>query len=108
MSEKAQLFFAAAQLKTVDFELPGLGVVQVSELSEASVSEIRAIADALTDENQKRNAMTEGMIVRSILQDGAPVFTDDDAKNLHTAIGNALFQTIAEKVFSVNGFGTGN
>ena len=52
--------------------------------------------------------MTEGMIVRSILQDGAPVFTDDDAKNLHTAIGNALFQTIAEKVFSVNGFGTGN
>jgi hypothetical protein len=97
-------FFHAAQPKSDVFDLPGVGQVDVVELREADVAQIRARIESEKDTARRSKLFGLGLVVRSVHKDGTRVFSDTDVDRFADA-GNSAVEKLAAAVLKVNGYG---
>jgi phosphate uptake regulator len=100
----ADRFFTAAAPRSTRYELPGLGEVDLVELREAEVSEIRRRIEAEKDLTRRSKLFGMGLIVRSVHKDSTRVFTDADIDRFSDA-GNSAVEKLAAAVLAINGYG---
>ena len=100
----ATAFFAAVVPKTQPYDLPGVGMVDLVELRERDVAEIRRLAEAEKDATRRTRFFGYGLVVRCVHRDGAPVFSDADIERFAEA-GNAAVEKLAAAVLRLNGYG---
>jgi hypothetical protein len=100
----AAAFFAAVTPKTEPYDLPGVGTVDLVELRERDVAEIRKAAEAEKDATRRTRAFGYGLVVRSVRKGGQAVFTDADIERFAEA-GNAAVEKLAAAVLRINGYG---
>ena len=62
----AAAFFAAVTPKTEPYDLPGVGTVDLVELRERDVAEIRKAAEVEKDATRRTRAFGYGLVVRSV------------------------------------------
>ena len=101
----AELFFAAATPKSRSYELPGVGQVDLVELREADVSDIRRRIESEKDLPKRSKLFGMGLIVKSVHKDGICVFGDADMDRCSDA-GNSTVEKLAAAVLSINGYGS--
>ena len=100
----AEAFFRAAEPKSDVFDLPGVGEVDVVELREADVSQIRSKIEGEKDIARRSKLFGLGLVVRSVHKNGVRVFTDADVERFADA-GNGAVEKLAAAVLKVNGYG---
>ena len=100
----AEAFFLAARPKSDVFVLPGVGEVDVVELREAEVSQIRAKIESEKDIGRRSKLFGLGLVVRSVHKSGVRVFADEDIERFADA-GNGAVEKLAAAVLKVNGYG---
>jgi hypothetical protein len=101
----ADRFFAAVAPRSTSYELPGVGTVDLVELREAEVSEIRRQIESEKDLNRRSKLFGLGLIVRSVHQEGKRLFGDADIERFGEA-GNSAVEKLAAAVLSINGYGS--
>ena len=104
-SSGAELFFAAAAPRSTPYTLPGVGPVDLVELREAEVSDIRRRIESEKDQTRRSKFFGMGLIVRSVRKDGICVFADTDIERFADA-GNSNVEKLAAAVLAINGYGT--
>lgn len=100
----AAAFFAAVTPKTEPYDLPGVGTVDLVELRERDVAEIRKAAEAEKDATRRTRAFGYGLVVRSVRKESRAVFADADIERFAEA-GNAAVEKLAAAVLRINGYG---
>ena len=100
----AESFFLAAQPKSDLFDLPGVGEVNVVELRESDVSQIRLKIEGEKDTSRRSKLFGLGLVVRSVHKNGVRVFSDADVERFADA-GNGAVEKLAGAVLKVNGYG---
>lgn len=100
----AELFFTAAAPKSAPYVLPGLGAVDLVELREAEVSEIRRRIESEKNLARRSKLFGMGLIVRSVRKDSLCVFSDADIDRFADA-GNSTVEKLAAAVLTINGYG---
>ena len=98
-------FFAAVTPKTEPYDLPGVGTVDLVELRERDVAEIRKVAEVEKDATRRTRAFGYGLVVRSVRKEGRAVFADAEIERFAEA-GNAAVEKLAAAVLRINGYGT--
>ena len=101
----ATAFFAAVVPKTQPYDLPGVGMVDLVELRERDVAEIRKVAEVEKDATRRTRAFGYGLVVRSVRKEGRAVFADAEIERFAEA-GNAAVEKLAAAVLRINGYGT--
>jgi hypothetical protein len=100
----AEMFFQAAQPKSENFDLPGVGLVNIVELREVEVSRIRKHVESEQDNARRSKLFGMGMVVKSVRKDGVCVFGENDIDRFADA-GNSSVEKLAGVVLRVNGYG---
>ena len=100
---KASAFFSAAKPKQVDFDLLGVGKVQICELKESEVTQIREFLANKPDDLRARLFVLM-LVVRSTYLDGERVFSDEDVDGF-SEIGNSAHDELLSAAMRINGYG---
>jgi hypothetical protein len=100
----AAMFFNAAKPKTEKFNLAGVGEVDIYELTEGDVSEVRKFIESEKDIVQKGKLFGYGLVIKSTKKDGQPVFSESDIPMFSQA-ANAAVESLAAAVLKINGYG---
>jgi hypothetical protein len=100
----AAMFFNAAKPKAETFSLLGVGQVDIVELTEGEVSEVRKSIDSEKDVALRGKLFGYGLVVKSTKKDGEPIFTAQDIP-LFSGAANAAVESLAAAVLKINGYG---
>lgn len=100
----ADRFFAAATPKSKIHPMPGVGDVNLIELSEGEVSEIRNRIESEKDLARRSKLFGMGLVVRTVHKDGKRVFSNADIVRFADA-GNAAVEELVAAVLAINGYG---
>jgi hypothetical protein len=100
----AAMFFNAAKPKSEKFDLVGVGEIDITELTEGEVSEVRKSIESEKDIQVRGKLFGYGLVVKSAKLDGNPIFTDADIP-LFSSAANAAVESLASAVLKINGYG---
>lgn len=100
----AAMFFNAAKPKTEKFNLAGVGEVDIFELTEGEVSEVRKSIESEKDAVLRGKIFGYGLVIKSTKKDGEPIFSESDIP-LFSQAANAAVESLAAAVLSINGYG---
>lgn len=100
----AAMFFNAAKPKVEKFNLIGVGEIEIFELTEGEVSDVRKIIESEKDMMIRGKNFGYGLVVKSAKKDGQPIFSDDDIP-LFSNAANAAVEALAAAVLKINGYG---
>lgn len=99
----ASLFFNATKPKSQKYNLDGVGEVDIFELKEAGVSQIRLDIDKEKDTAKRGKLFAYGLIIESVKLDGKSVFSEADIP-FFSESSNASVEKLTFAVLAMNGY----